>query len=625
MGGKNEQTGGSCGDTLKKLVRGGSDLDDCLVMTGGSSGSSSRKYGSMERGVYTVTKAGAEKGSGKWDQLKSIVRPRRHSKERQDNISDGRKTTNKYGGGGAQVIIDRENQIALAELDSVISAYHKTHTNNNAVGNTNTFKSPKKREKEKSGGTWPKYKGGSLTTWDPTPQPRRDRPPLSMYVAPDYDDKAAGFDVYRSPSKHTENQCNNNNIPRSTSSSPHSQGFSIYKSLDNANGNTQFTNQVVYSMSNSSSIYSVQPGIGGPHGKQPIYSSVGTRSAIEENKKEAERERENRLGSLTPSDTSLDFSVKSGNVGKEELEYYVKKNIVKCPFSDSENNMSPVDMVASTQPLSLPTTYGAYRTCQLRQLPQQLASNSRGSPLYPHTGLYSSPTVGLRSPTFAPYSSYTHYTHQHPHPTISGNPGAVNSSPLYSSPSLFLPPHRDAPSSRLSPPAHDLDSVGGVATMAQQLYEQRLIGSPSPSLRGGNRAPPSAIINQGYYHLSASPSQEFGSNNSNNMNKLAAAAAASSISQSSNSSLTNKHVHQHHYQHHKQRAPMLSYGGGVGGGIIDDTMVHLPLLPSASLLLPAPATSPPPHQDYQRTVTTMPRKRDEEKIRWDYYYRDAYA
>lgn len=580
-------------ETLRKLVRGGG-LDECLMMTG--SGSSARKNNSMDRAVYTVTKPGSEKGSGKWDQLKSIVRQRRHSKERQESHEGIDKVSKQHVPGGTAMNIEQEKEMALAELDSVISLYHKK---NCSAGNSNTIKSSKKREKE-SGGTWPKYKGGALSTWDPVPQPRRDRPPLSMYAPVNYEEKPS-FDVYHQvPVKHSTTRDSSN--LRSTSSSPHrDQAFSSYKNIDTAN--IKYSNEAVYSIPKA--IYTVQPGIGGTLAQQPIYPGTGVvRSCIDESKEDVERERENRLGSLTPSDTSLDFSVRSGNVGKEELEYYVKKNIVKCPFSDSESNMSPVEISASPQPLSLPITYGGYRSCQLRQL-HELASNSRGGSLYPRTGLYSSPSAGLRSPpTFVPYSPFTHYSHQHPHPhttvssTLSIGSSLRYSSPPVLTPSPFLPTVRDL---RMSSPGHDVDGT--------PLYEQRVVGSPSPSHSSGIRSP----ITAGYYQLPTSPSQEFGNNNSNNINKLNTTVTGQ---HNSNTSLNNnKHIHQHNYQHPKSIGPLLisAYGGG-NRGFMEESIAQLPLLPSASLLLP-PSTCPPPYHDYQRTVTTMPRKRDEDKIR----------
>lgn len=45
---------------------------------------------------------------------------------------------------------------------------------------------------------------------------------------------------------------------------------------------------------------------------------------------------QNRRSVLAPSDASIDFSVKSGNIGKELLEYYVKKR-PKYPTSDTES------------------------------------------------------------------------------------------------------------------------------------------------------------------------------------------------------------------------------------------------------------------------------------------------
>ena len=512
-------------DTLKKFVRGSND--------------DPHKYGSIERGVYTVTKSGGDKGpGGKWDQLKNMVRPVRVGKE---SGHDQRRTASP----------DEENKRALAQLDSVINTYH-----HKGSGGSNTTKRNKKKEKDNTGGTWPKYKGGTLSMWDPSNDQTvikveptsRKRPPLTtIYPPADYDTRQlkASFDIYRPP-KHDGLGGNER------SSSPHSQGFSDFgKNLDGGSSGQQY------------GMYG--PSTGG-YPKTPGYAGVNQRPPVDEDKRE-ENERETRLGSLTPSDTSLDFSVRSGNVGKEELAYYVKKNIVKCPFSDTESNVSPVN--ASPQPLSLPVTYG-YRPYNLRQISETLPANPRGS-LHPHTGLYSPPpnAGGLRSPhSFVPYSPFSHYAvshqHTHPHTTVSSFPTA--NSPLNYSTPPSIPPHPSSPylppsrsgDSLLSSPGQDRDPSDTVG-----YYENRLSPCPSTAMR----VPNSSSGGLYYQQLSSSPSLDFA-------NKL--------YGESRGKQHRNKHPPSH-----------------------DD-----------SALMP-PSTRPPSYHDYQRAVTTMPRKRDDEKIRWE--------
>lgn len=595
-----DSSSGICGsstcnsrEALKKLMP-NPYKEDCIM--------ASRKCSSTERGVYHVTNSPIIKGSGKWDQIKNIVKPRRHSKERISN------SDSKEKGIIVPFSTDQDKDKAIAQLDSVLSLYH--HKSSGGSGSS-TAKSPKKREKEKSGGTWPKYKGGALSAWDPdavgamNTQPRRERVPLLLHSPSNptrqemRDNTKEGFEAFRSNKSSNAaalmaiNTC-------SLSSSPHSHNY--HKEMEDSGVNQRYGPDVLFSASGGL--------FAAPHSKQSVYGP-GMRPNFES--KSEELERENRLGSLTPSDTSLDFSVRSGNVGKEELEYYVKKNIVKCPFSDSESNVSPVDMNASPQPLSLPTAC-SYRSYPLRQLQESQLTPTFRLPLHTHTGLYSPSNTCLRNPpSFIPYSSHSHYSHHHPHTT----PGtaAANSSPRYSSPptlphtpSHFLPPSRSG-DSLLSSPGPDRDPRDGLGH-----YEQRLLGSP--------------VL------LSSSPSHEHVLNKLSGKSGPATDCSSSTSLSSNGKTKISPHPHHHHHYLHKGRPlqshspalPVLpSYAPSSRTPIVEDSMLNLPLQPSASLLLP-PTTCPPSYQDYhkERAFTTMPRKRDEDKIRWVLLFYDPF-
>ncbi|KAK8726700.1 hypothetical protein OTU49_010006, partial [Cherax quadricarinatus] len=424
-------------ELVKKLIpgSGGSHNED----------SSGKRYGSSEKVVYNVTKATGEKGSGTGplDLFKNMVRPRRHSKERGEGRSESRDKEEKKK--HITSVLDHETESAIAQLDSVNNSYHHKSGSN---GGTSTTKRSKKREKEKSGGTWPKYRGGGVNTWDANSgtvvytQRRKERPPFSVFLpSPNmspYSHEEKPYESYHHE-KHTSSRSSSS--PRGTPTSPRNQQFSIYKSHDGGGKTCSYSSagQVYSSPQSSSNIYP----------SQELYSSGGPRNpSLDRKSEDSERDRGDRLSSFTPSDTSLDFSVRSGNVGKEELEYYVKKNIIKSPQSDSESNISPIDPNAP-QSLTVLPGYGT-RPSALHHGGDRTPSHSRIH--HPHAGLYSPPTPALRSPpTFAPCTPFSHFslthTHAYPHSTIGSSVAAV--SPRYSSPPSFpLGPSSYLPSSR---------------------------------------------------------------------------------------------------------------------------------------------------------------------------------
>ncbi|XP_042204892.1 disks large homolog 5-like isoform X3 [Homarus americanus] len=525
-------------ELVKKLIpgSGGSHSED----------TSGKRYGSSEKVVYNVNKATGDKvsGTGPLDLFKNMVRPRRHSKERGEGRCESRDKDEKKK--HMTSVLDHETESAIAQLDSVNNSYHHKSGSN---GGTSTTKRSKKREKEKSGGTWPKYRGGGVNTWDANSgtvmytQRRKERPPLSVFLpspsTSPYIREEKSYESYHHE-KHLSSRSSSS--PRATPTSPRTQQFSLYKNLDGGGGKVcsySSAGQVFSSPQSSSSVYP----------SQDVYSLGGPRNPSVDRKNE-DSERGDRLSSLTPSDTSLDFSVRSGNVGKEELEYYVKKNIIKYPQSDSESNMSPIDP-NPPQSLSLPPGYGT-RPSPLHHGGDRTPSHSRIP--HPHAGLYSPPTPSLKSPpAFAPCPPISHFslthTHAYPHSTIGSSIATV--SPRYSSPpTLHLGPSNFLPSSRsgdsiLSSPGPDRDRDIRV------YYESRQASSPTPLGMIGT-------VGSGVFYHSPSPSLELPGHHK------------------------PRTLHLHPYRSPSDEPPPLLH--------------H---------------SCPPSYIDYQRSVGTMPRKEDE--------------
>ncbi|KAB7496651.1 Disks large-like protein 5 [Armadillidium nasatum] len=535
-------------------------------------GGEERRVGSSERVVYNVTKPTEEKGStgGPWGQFKNIVKPRRHSKERGDGRSESREKEDKrksvINRGIGIPTFDQEKENAIAELDSVLESYRYTSSSSSSSG---TAKRSKK--KEKSGGTWPKYRGGIITLNDinigtiKAPVPRKERPPLSMYLTSVSSESnqlpSSSPKTYVSPYDLDENKHHNinssgargnncglranltsNNNPRSA----HPM-FSVFKSIEN----TDLTSPYKISEHYGSPNYSTQPP------GQQIYSNLSSRigvgASVTDRKDESEKEhQEQQQQHHSSPDTSLDFSVRSGNVGKEELEYYVKKNWVKYPHNETEGG--PLHH----QPSSLPPVYLG-RPIKLASLGDYLPPNSRIP--HSHSGLYSPTSGALRaSPAFAPYSTLSYHPHSHPH-TVSGGVSSY-SSPSYSSPPPlpmlggspnFLSPSRSG-DSILSSPGPDRDPRD-----IRNYYENQISSSPTFWL---NLSSGSGL--GGFYH-SASPSVDTGGG-------------------------LKRAIHPHHP--HGLRIAQEEPAG----------LTHSHV-------------GPPSYHDYQRTVSTIPRKRDEERLR----------
>ncbi|KAG0712641.1 Disks large 5 [Chionoecetes opilio] len=523
-------------ELMKKLVPGSGGIL--------SEDNSSKKYGSNEK-VYNVTKATGERGSatGPLDLIKNMVRPRRHSRERTEGRTEGRSASRdkedkkKH----APPALDHEAESALAQLDSVNNLYHhKTGSN----GGTSTTKRSKKREKEKSGGTWPKYKGGVSSSWDADTgtlvytHRKKERPPISVFLpslnssSSPYRHESKPYETYHHPSHINPRGLTS---PRPTPASPRSPQFTLYKGVDGSDRKSCSHGGGAQVFSNA------QPGESG-YPNQDAYSSSVDR-------KNEESERGDRLSSLTPSDnSSIDFSVRSGNVGKAELEYYVRRNIIKYPQRDTESNMSPSDP-ASPQSISLPPCY-APRPSSLHHGGDCTPTHSRVP--HPHP-MYSPPIASLQSPpTFPQYTAMPHFslthTHTYPYNTISSSVSAVST--RYSSPPMPSLGHSNLLSSSRSGdsilPGTDRD------IRDRMYYDARPTSSPSPI---GLLASPNSAT---FYH-SPSPSYEFPGHHK------------------------PRTIHRHPYRVGSEEPPPL----------------------------PHHACPPPYHNSQRSVIATMPRKEDE--------------
>ncbi|XP_043508072.1 disks large homolog 5-like isoform X4 [Frieseomelitta varia] len=256
-----------------------------------------------DRSIYKISKSvSAEKPSGisnAWDNIREkidIVRGRKHSKDREEKKKRHRNSSpNTF----------EQEQDAIAELDSVIESYHKK-------ANNGVLKRSKRRgtEKvEKNGGTWPKARGGPLiqngTGTILHPRKTKERLPLSVLL--------------NQPPKYESYNYNriSNPIPLTNFSNVNNR-HTVYKPVEKSLPNFLKT---------------------GPLFSQKSFTPVVQFKDIPIDKKPATEfeNTENRLSStLTPSETSIDFSVKSGNTGKD-VEYFSKKRAQKyTPSNESQ-------------------------------------------------------------------------------------------------------------------------------------------------------------------------------------------------------------------------------------------------------------------------------------------------
>ncbi|XP_072743462.1 uncharacterized protein Dlg5 isoform X8 [Anoplolepis gracilipes] len=293
----------------QKMVNSCSQTEQERMMLKASSDDYERRYLSTnfaDRNVYKAAKSvSGEKSSGisnAWDNFREkidIVRGRKHSKERDDN-------NKKKSHRNSSPNTFEQEQDAIAELDSVIDSYHKKASNSN----NGVLKRSKRRNTEKvekNGGTWPKARGVPLiqngTGTILHPRKSKERFPLSAFL-PKYDNY--NYNRISNPISLT-NFSNVNNR------------HTVYKAVETPLPTFTKTGQQLFNQKSSSPSFTpaVQfkdiPLDGGS--KKPPSTEF-----------ESSASETGRLGSgLAPSETSIDFSVKSGGVSRDLDLFFATK------------------------------------------------------------------------------------------------------------------------------------------------------------------------------------------------------------------------------------------------------------------------------------------------------------
>ena len=330
----------------QKMVNNCSQTEQERLMLKTTSDDYDRRYIASnfgDRSVYKVSKSvSSDKPSGisnAWENIREkidIVRGRRHSKDREDKKKRHRNSSpNTF----------EQEQDAIAELDSVIESYHKK-------ANNGVLKRSKRRgaEKvEKNGGTWPKARGGPLlqngTGTILHPRKTKERLPLSVLL-----NQPPKYESYN------------------------------YNRISNPIPLTNFSNA-----SNRHTVFISDTSKSGQLFGQKSFTPAVQFKDLKDKKSLSEFDSgDNRLSSaLAPSETSIDFSIKSGNVGRD-LDYYTKKRTPKyLPTGDG-----PIDPLQHNRAHS--------------QLYSGIGSSSNSS------------AVGPRQ--LAGNFSFPPFAHPHPHP-----------------------------------------------------------------------------------------------------------------------------------------------------------------------------------------------------------------
>lgn len=406
---------GSFSPEKQKMVNSCSQTEHERLMLKTSSDDYDRRYIASnfgDRTVYKVSKSvSGEKASGisnAWDNIREkidIVRGRRHSKDREEKKKRHRNSSPSTF---------EQEQDAIAELDSVIESYHKK-------ANNGVLKRSKRRggaeKAEKNGGTWPKARGGPLlqngTGTILHPRKTKERLPLSVLL--------------NQPPKYESYNYNriSNPIPL-TNFSNASNRHTVFISDTSKSGHQLFSQK------------SFTPGVQFKDTKEKKLSEFD-------------------LGStLAPSETSIDFSVKSS----KDLDYYAKKRTAKYLPNDG-------------------TTESMHNRAH-----SQLYSGIMG------TGSSSSSTTGPRQQLAGSNFSYPPYTHPHPQNSLfSRYPSPPSLPSAQSGESIGLP---DARSFCFEPPYSPQPQSG----FGQHLY------TPSADLHchKSNKTHPYDVTPSSYTH-----------------------------------------------------------------------------------------------------------------------------
>ncbi|XP_071565280.1 uncharacterized protein Dlg5 isoform X6 [Temnothorax nylanderi] len=308
----------------QKMVNSCSQTEQERMMLKASSDDYERRYLSTnyaDRNVYKAAKSvSGEKASGisnAWDNFREkidIVRGRKHSKERDESKKKGHRNSSPN--------TFEQEQDAIAELDSVIDSYHKKASNSN----NGVLKRSKRRgtEKvEKNGGTWPKARGGPLiqngTGTILHSRKSKERFPLSVLLHP------PKYDNYN------YNRISNP-IPLTNFSNVNNR-HTVYKAVETP----------LPSFTKTGQLFSQKPSFTPAVQFKDIPIDGGSKKPPS-TEFESSASETGRLGSaLAPSETSIDFSVKSGGAGRDVDSYFVNKRPQKYTTGSSSDTQVTTD------------------------------------------------------------------------------------------------------------------------------------------------------------------------------------------------------------------------------------------------------------------------------------------
>lgn len=400
----------------QKMVNSCSQTDQERMMLKTSSDDYERRYLSTnfaDRNVYKAAKSvSGEKSSGisnAWDNFREkidIVRGRgKHSgKEREEKKKSHRNSSpNTY----------EQEQDAIAELDSVIESYHKKA--NNGVSKRSKRRGTEKDEK--NGGTWPKARGvpliqnGNGTILHP--RKSKERFPLSVILPPT---KSDNYNYNRI----------SNPIPL-TNFSNVSNRHTVYKAVETP----------LPSFTKSGQLFnqrSFMPAAAIPFKDIPLDKKPPSAEFVES------AAAETRLGStLAPSETSIDFSLKSGGAGRD-LDYFAA-------------NKRPQKYAAGSSGSDTPAADTALHNRAHSQLYSGIGGSSSASSA---TGSGGGPRQQLATAgnfpfhhSYAPPHSHPHHLHPQPNSLSSRYPSPPSLPSAQSGESIGLP---DARSYSFEPP-----------------------------------------------------------------------------------------------------------------------------------------------------------------------------
>lgn len=352
---------------------------------------------------------------------------------------------------------DQDKEDALAELDSVLNSYHmSTASGSSGKGSGSSGKKKRKdRDGFKNGGTWPRARGGPVIEHSTGtilhPHKYKERLPLSELLT----------NVPKYPLEQEEGE-----RPPEPERPPviFRQDDRTRHSRNKYRDHRATTYELVS--------YAERP----DPSFQLLGQALSRDSSLGDRLKSLSREgSEDRKGgfmsALTPSDTSIDDSVKSVTVGKDVLAKYLGK--IKPPrlaTSDSEHT-SPVEQLSHPM-ASLQHHY---------KDPRELGHSKAAEYYHLHSSLHGRSSASGFSPYFP--------AHQNPGTHTSMALHQMMSSPRYSSPPPLLPPtpgdmglgspipRHYEDHSRLYPPLEPPQSLSSISPTFVGPYH-----SPSPSL-----------------------------------------------------------------------------------------------------------------------------------------------